>query len=81
VTDKIRACGLEVTESVGNFVLVHFPATGSATASKADEFLLSKGIILRRVSAYGLPNALRLTVGLEHENLAVIDALTQFLAA
>jgi histidinol-phosphate aminotransferase len=72
---EIAALGLEATPSVGNFILVHFPP-GRAPA--ADAFLAERGIILRRMEAYGLPDALRLTVGSEEANRAVIAALAEF---
>ena len=40
VTQAIEGLGLEVTPSVGNFVLIHFPATPGRTAAEADEFLM-----------------------------------------
>ena len=77
---EIPKLGLEVTPSVGNFVLIHFakgdPRRGAAAA---DAFLKSRGIILRRVTGYMLPDALRMTVGTESENRAVTDALAQFM--
>jgi histidinol-phosphate aminotransferase len=75
----IEALGLTVTPSVGNFVLIHFPAQKGRTAPEADAFLTSRGLILRRMDAYGLPGALRLTIGSEAANKAVIDALKDFL--
>ncbi|KAF0124135.1 MAG: histidinol-phosphate aminotransferase [Xanthobacteraceae bacterium] len=62
------ARGLKVTPSVGNFLLVHFPKEAGKTAADADGYLVSKGLVLRRVGAYGLPDALRLTVGDEEAN-------------
>jgi histidinol-phosphate aminotransferase len=79
VTSGIEMLGLKVTPSVGNFVLVHFPEKGAKTAAAADEFLLSRGIVLRRVAAYGFPNALRMTIGSEEANKATIGALAEFL--
>jgi histidinol-phosphate aminotransferase len=79
LASKIEALGLEVTPSVGNFLLVHFPA-GDKSAPAADLFLCERGLILRRMEAYGLPRALRLTVGTAEANLAVIAALKDFLA-
>ncbi len=75
---EIRALGLPVTDSVANFILVHFGAEAGGTAKDADEFLQGRRIILRRMDAYNLPDALRLTVGLEHENRAVVEALAKF---
>ncbi len=69
---------LSVTPSVGNFLLVHFPDEPGRDAAAADQFLLAKSIIVRRVAGYGLPGALRITIGTEEENRAVIAALAQF---
>ena len=79
LTDQLRQLGLEVTDSVGNFVLVHFSDEPGRNAEAADAFLKSRGIIGRRVAGYGLPNALRLTVGTESDNRAVADACRAFL--
>jgi histidinol-phosphate aminotransferase len=68
-----------VTPSVGNFVLVHFPDDGKHSAEAADAFLTVRGYILRRVSGYGFPNALRMTVGTEEANRGVVAALSEFL--
>lgn len=75
-----EALGLRVTPSVGNFLLVHFPEVGAATASATDTYLRAHGIIVRRVAGYGLPNALRITVGTPEQNAALIDTVTAFLA-
>lgn len=74
----LEKLGLEVTPSVGNFLLVHF--NDSEQATKADQFLAHKGIIIRKLDAYGLPKALRITIGSEDANLAVAQAMTEFLA-
>ncbi|MEM8743632.1 MAG: histidinol-phosphate transaminase, partial [Pseudomonadota bacterium] len=63
LTDEIGALGLDVTPSVANFLLVHFPDEDGKRASDADEALKAERIILRRVTGYGFPNALRLSVG------------------
>jgi len=79
LAEELEKLGLRVTPSVGNFLLVHFPMEGSKTAEAADAFLTSRGYILRRVTGYGFPNALRLTVGCEEANRGVIAALAEFL--
>jgi len=76
---EIRKLGLEVTPSIANFVLIHFPKTKGRTAEDADAFLTRRGLILRRVKAYKLPNALRMTVGSEEANKLVVAALAEFL--
>jgi histidinol-phosphate aminotransferase len=80
LTDQIRSLGLEVTPSVGNFVLIHFPSERGKTAKDADAFLLKRGLVLRRVEAYHLANALRMTVGTEEANRLAVSALSDFLA-
>jgi histidinol-phosphate aminotransferase len=79
LTREIEALGLKVTPSVGNFLLVHFPQEAGRTAKEADAFLTARGLILRQVEAYGLPNALRLTVGDEEANGLVVRALSDFM--
>ena len=75
---ELAKLGLRVTPSVGNFLLVHFKSTEAAQA--ADTYLAENGIIVRAVSSYGLPSALRLTVGTEEANRAVVSAMKVFLA-
>lgn len=79
LTTEIRKLGLEVTPSIANFVLIHFPTETGRTAEDADAFLTRRGLILRRVKAYRLPNALRMSVGSEAANRLVVAALAEFL--
>lgn len=79
LSEEISALGLKVTPSVANFILMHFPDTGKHNAGAADGHLKSKGIIVRKVGAYGLPNALRMTVGSEDDNRRAIAALTSYM--
>ena len=78
LSEGAAALGLTVTPSVGNFVLVHFPAEAGRTAADADAFLTIRGVIVRRVASYGLPDALRVTVGGAEANEAFLAALTDF---
>src|SRR3989441_7124203 len=74
---EIRKLGLDVTASVANFVLIRFSI--DKAAEDADAFLTQRGLILRRVKAYKLPNALRMTVGSEEANRLVVAALAEFM--
>ena len=59
--------------SIANFILLDF---GSAElCKKANDLLLSEGVILREMQAYNLPNCLRMTIGTEKENLQVLEIL------
>jgi len=79
LTEEIGKLGLEVTPSVANFVLIHFPTSKGRTAQDADAFLTARGLILRQVGAYKLPHALRMSVGTEEANRLVVQALAEFL--
>ena len=52
----------------------------AAQAAGANDYLNTKGIIVRAVGGYGLPDCLRITIGTEDQNRAVIDALSEFAA-
>jgi histidinol-phosphate aminotransferase len=77
--EQIPKLGLEATPSVANFVLIHFPNVEGRTAADADAFLTRRGLILRRVAAYKLPNALRMSVGREEANRLVVAALSELM--
>lgn len=76
---EIRGYGFETFPSAGNFVLVRFPAHKPAQA--ADAHLQSRGLIVRGVGGYGLPDCLRVTVGTPEQNRRLLDALAEFAAA
>lgn len=78
LTQEIRGLGLEVTPSVCNFVLVHFPDAEGKDAMAANAFLTQKGLIVRPLQPYGLPNALRISIGLDDDNRSVVEALRAF---
>jgi histidinol-phosphate aminotransferase len=58
---------------------MHFPNKAGKGAKEADAFLVARGIVLRQMVAYKLPNALRMTIGTEEQNKAVVAALAEFL--
>ncbi|WP_412773661.1 histidinol-phosphate transaminase [Nitrobacter sp.] len=80
LTDEVTKLGLTVTPSVTNFILIHFPETRGKTASEADAFLTRGGLVLRALDNYGLPHALRLTIGTEEANRLVAEGLRDFMA-
>ncbi|MFN3856176.1 MAG: histidinol-phosphate transaminase [Caulobacter sp.] len=80
LAQQIGGLGLEVTPSAANFVLVAFPTTPGKTAVEAETFLASKGLLTRGVGNYGLPDHLRITIGLEEHNRAVVEGLAEFMS-
>lgn len=77
---EIAGLGLNVTESVANFLLVDFPDRDGKRAADADAFLQTRGLIVRRMDEYNFPNALRISVGLAEDNQVLVSALREFMA-
>ena len=71
--------GLEYVPSYGNFVMVRVGSDDGAGA-RVNLDLLKQGVIVRPVGNYGLPQWLRVTIGLPAENEAFISALEKTLA-
>ncbi len=65
--------------SAANFVLVAFPETPGKTAADAEAWLARRGLLVRGLANYGLPGHLRITIGLEEHNRALVEALTELL--
>jgi histidinol-phosphate aminotransferase len=80
VTAELRKAALRVDDSVANFVLIHFPR-GKKDAAHADSYLSARGVILRGVGNYGLPDCLRMTVGTEEQNRLAVSLIREFMAA
>lgn len=78
-TEQLIGIGLTVPPSVGNFVLVRFPVEENHNAVAANTFLKSRGIIVRRMGGYGLPDSLRISIGVQDEMTALVDALSEFM--
>jgi histidinol-phosphate aminotransferase len=79
LTAAFDALGLEYVPSFGNFVLVRVGDDDEAGA-RVNLALLRQGVIVRPVGAYGLPQWLRVSIGLPQENAAFIEALEKALA-
>ncbi len=76
LTHGFKDLGLEWVPSAGNFVLVDLKQAGQPVY----EALLRKGVIVRPVSNYELPNHLRISVGTTGENQLFLQALADILA-
>jgi histidinol-phosphate aminotransferase len=80
-SEKLAALGLQLTPSVANFVLARFPDDPPRNADAAFAFLQSRGILTRKMGAYGLPQHLRITIGTGPEMETVAATLAEFMAA
>ena len=76
LTEAFDRLSLEYIPSVGNFVCVKVGDSGTVYES-----LLRKGVIVRPVANYQMPEYLRITVGTVQENEVFIKALAQVLAS
>ena len=77
VSEGLRALGVTVVPSDGNFILADFGTAERAQA--ADAALKARGLIVRAMASYSLPQCLRITIGTAEECGMVLDALTGFL--
>lgn len=74
----LTSLGFDVVPSVANFCLVRFPETPGRSAADCDAFLRARGIVVRAMGAYRLPDCLRISVGSEAANTAVLEAMSEF---
>ena len=55
------------------------PKAAGRTAAEAEQFLAARGILVRGLKPYGIADGLRITIGLEAHNRAVVEALGDLL--
>lgn len=72
ITEGLRALGLSYIPSYGNFVTFEVP-----DAAGVFQRLLKAGVIVRPIASYGMPNHLRVSIGLESENARFLESLGQ----
>lgn len=75
LTEGFRRLGLDFIPSAGNFVCVRV-----GEADRVYRELLRRGVIVRPVANYGLPEHLRVSVGTEAQNARFLAALGEILA-
>ena len=67
LTRELRAMGCDVTPSLSNFIMFRLPE-GSMDAKALHGELLKRGVIIRALGSYHLPDRLRVSVGTDEEN-------------
>ena len=75
ITDGLKGLRIEYIPSYGNFVSLRVH-----DADGVYRRLLKLGVIVRPIASYGMPDHLRVTIGLESENARFLDCLEQALA-
>ena len=75
ITEGLAALGLRYIPSYGNFVSFEVAKAGAVYQD-----LLKAGVIVRPIAGYGMPNHLRVSIGLESENARFLESLRQAIA-
>ena len=77
---QFDALGLGFIKSHANFIMVEIAVEmEDITAASIHQALLEQGVIVRPLEGYGLPNWLRITVGVAEDNMRLIDTLRSIL--
>jgi len=75
LTSSLRDLGLTVVASEANFVMVVLPDDEQAASLTND--LLTHGVIVRPLKAFGLPQCVRISTGTDEENQRCVEALAK----
>jgi histidinol-phosphate aminotransferase len=78
LTEAFERMKLPYLPSSGNFVLVKV-GNDLQAGVRVNQELLKRGVIVRPVANYGLPQWLRISIGLPEENAAFLEAFSQIL--
>lgn len=78
MTAKLSALGLDVVPSETNFILVEFPHEAPFTAAACNDYLTQNGYLVRALPV--LPHHLRISVGTDEQNRAVVQLITTFMS-
>ncbi|MFV0411524.1 MAG: histidinol-phosphate transaminase [Paracoccus sp. (in: a-proteobacteria)] len=78
LADALAEKGVSSDRSETNFILARF--SDETTANACDDALRAEGLIVRRVTGYGLPDCLRITIGDEPSCRRVAHVIGQFMA-
>ncbi len=75
LSNELASNRMRVLPSQANFVLVLFTRDGAEGASRAFQALAQRGLIVREMAAYGLPDALRISIGRQRHMEKVAETL------
>jgi histidinol-phosphate aminotransferase len=79
LTGGLRELGLALAPSEANFVMI--PMASEGEAMRIYEELLSQGVVVRPLKAFGLPNCLRVSTGTDEDNHFCISAFRRSYAS
>jgi histidinol-phosphate aminotransferase len=70
---ELPGLGFHAVPSSANFIMIE--CSSANDVRDLFEGLLRQGVIVRPLTAFGLPNCVRISIGLEEENLILLEAL------
>src|SRR5262245_40213484 len=79
LTDGLQELGLTVVPSDANFIMAVLPS--QQDAQQVFEGLLTQGVVVRPLEAFGLPICLRISTGTDEDNQLCISAMRRTHAA
>jgi histidinol-phosphate aminotransferase len=79
LSEGLRELGMTVVPSQANFLMTVLPS--EQDASRIFEELLSQGVVVRPLKAFGLPNCLRISTGTDEDNRLCVEAMKRSYAA
>lgn len=80
LSHELEQLGLRVYPSVCNFILVRVPSDPSLGVPQVVEHLARRSILVKPLADYGMPDCLRISIGQEEENRALVAALGEILS-
>jgi histidinol-phosphate aminotransferase len=79
LSEGLRELSMTVVPSQANFLMTVLPS--EQDASRIFEELLSQGVVVRPLKAFGLPNCLRISTGTDEDNRLCVEAMKRSYAA
>lgn len=79
LSDALTELGMTVVPSEANFVMAVLPT--EQDAMRIFEELLSQGVVIRPLKAFGLPHCLRISTGTDEDNQLCVEAIRKTYAA
>ena len=72
---RFRELGIEQVPTDANFILLLFPSREAAAA--VNSACLDRGLVVRHVTAFGVPNGIRINSGTEDETRFALDVIEE----
>ena len=77
INKELNSLNVKQIPSIANFITTTW--NSEKEANLITEKLLKKGVIVRQLTAFGWPNCIRISIGLEEENARFIKSLKEIL--